>query len=82
MPVQCNVDDPGIQSDKEMDLDIEEEPQLSKMSSPEHHQFSGTDTETETETEISQLSEFLYRARKCSTDCVGSNQLFFCTQMF
>ena len=34
-----------------MDLDIEEEPQFSKMSSPEHHQFAGMDTETETETE-------------------------------
>jgi len=54
MPVQCNVDDPGVQSDEEMDLDIEEEPQLLQMSSPEHHQFSGTDTETETETEMSE----------------------------
>lgn len=39
-----------------MDLDIEEEPQFSKMSSPEHHQFAGMDTETETETEMSQVS--------------------------
>lgn len=54
MPVQCDVDDPSVESDEEMDLDIEEEPQLSEMSSPEHHQFSGTDTETETETDMSE----------------------------
>ncbi|XP_044176759.1 uncharacterized protein LOC114964351 [Acropora millepora] len=54
MPVQCDVDDPSVESDEEMDLDIEEEPQLSEMSSPEHHQFSGTDTETETETDLSE----------------------------
>ena len=39
MPVQCNVDDASLESDEEMDHDIEEEPQLSQMSSPEHHQF-------------------------------------------
>ena len=54
MPVQCDVDDPSVESDGEMDLDIEEEPQLSEMSSPEHHQFSGMDTETETETDMSE----------------------------
>ena len=68
-----------------MDLGIEEEPQLSEMSSPEHHQFSGTDTETDMSEEEPLYpddekpqkwsSKFLYRARKCSIDCVGSNQL-------
>ena len=39
MPVQSNVDDASIESDTEMNLDIEKEAQLSEMSSPEHHQL-------------------------------------------